>query len=41
MKVAEGFAYHIPHFINDSEVVTLLYAGAIGYRSLRLSGLND
>ena len=41
MKVAEGFAYHIPHFFNDSEATPLLRAGAIGYRSLRLSGLKD
>ena len=41
MKVAEGFAYHIPHYFNDSEAAPLLCAGAIGYRSLRLSGLKD
>ena len=41
MKVAEGFAYHIPYFFNDSELAPLLCAGAIGYRSLRLSGLKD
>ena len=41
MKVAEGFAYHIPHFFNDSEAAPLLCAGAIGYRSLRLSDLKD
>ena len=41
MKVAEGFAYHIPHFFNDSEAVPLLCAGAIGYQSMRLSGLKD
>ena len=42
MKVAEGFAYHIPHFFNDSEAAPLLCAGAIGcYRSMRLSGLKD
>ena len=41
MKVAEGFASHIPHFFNDSEAAPLLCDGAIGYRSLRLSGLKD
>jgi len=41
MKVAEGYAYHIPHFFNDSEAAPLLCAGAIGYRSLRLSGLKE
>ena len=41
MKVAEGFAYHIPHFFNDSEAAPLLCEGAIGHRSLRLPGLKD
>jgi propanol-preferring alcohol dehydrogenase len=41
MKVAEGYAYHIPHYFNDSEAAPQLCAGAIGYRSLRLSGLKD
>ena len=41
MKVAEDFAYNIPHFFNESEAAPLLCAGAIGYRSLRLSGLKD
>ena len=41
MKVAEGFAYQIPHLFNDFEAAPLLCAGAIGYRSLRLSGLKD
>ena len=41
MEVAEGFAYHIPHFFNDSEAAPLLCAGAIGHKSLRLSGLKD
>ena len=30
MKVAEGYAYHIPHYFNDSEAAPLLCAGAIG-----------
>jgi len=41
MKAVKGFAYHIPHFFNDYEAAPLLCAGAIGYRSLRLSGLKD
>ena len=41
MKVAEDFSYHIPHFFTDSEAAPLLCAGAIGYRSLRLSSLKD
>ena len=41
MKVAEDFAYNISHFFNDSEAAPMLCACAIGYRSLRLSGLKD
>ena len=41
MTVAEGFAYHIPAVFSDSEAAPLLCAGAIGYRSLRLTGLKD
>ena len=41
MTVPEDFAYRIPHGFNDSEVAPLLCAGAIGYRSLRLTGLID
>ena len=41
IKVAEDFAYHIPHFFTDPDAAPLLCAGAIGYRSLRLSGLKD
>jgi propanol-preferring alcohol dehydrogenase len=39
--VPEGFAYCIPEFFSDAEAAPLLCAGAIGYRSLRLSGLQD
>jgi propanol-preferring alcohol dehydrogenase len=39
--VSEHFAYHIPDNIPDSQAAPLLCAGAIGYRSLRLTGLSD
>ncbi|MBW1722125.1 MAG: zinc-dependent alcohol dehydrogenase family protein [Deltaproteobacteria bacterium] len=39
--VPEDFAYPIPEYLSDSEAAPLMCAGAIGYRSLRLSGLQD
>ena len=41
MAVHEDFAYAIPHVFSDVEAAPLLCAGAIGYRSLRLTGLQD
>ena len=41
MKVPEQFAYAIPTAFSDSEAAPLLCAGAIGYRSLRLAGLQN
>jgi propanol-preferring alcohol dehydrogenase len=41
MTVAESFAYPIPEIFSDLQVAPLLCAGAIGYRSLRLTGLSD
>ena len=41
MIVAEHFAYAIPEFFSDEQAAPLLCAGAIGYRSLRLTGLQD
>jgi propanol-preferring alcohol dehydrogenase len=41
MTVSEKFAYPIPPVYSDPEAAPLLCAGAIGYRSLRLSGLQD
>ena len=41
MTVSERFAYLIPDCFDDFEVAPLLCAGAIGYRSLRLTGLHD
>lgn len=39
MVVPEAFAYPIPEAFSDLQAAPLLCAGAIGYRSLRLSGL--
>jgi propanol-preferring alcohol dehydrogenase len=39
--VPEDFAYKIPDTFSDSEAAPLLCAGAIGYRSLKLTGLRD
>ncbi len=39
--VAEEFAYKIPEVFSDSQAAPLLCAGAIGYRSMRLSGVED
>jgi len=41
MTVSEDFAYRIPPIFSDSEAAPLLCAGAVGYRSLRLTGLKD
>jgi propanol-preferring alcohol dehydrogenase len=41
MTVPEMFAYRIPKVFSDAEAAPLLCAGAIGYRSLRLTGLQD
>jgi len=41
MTVPEKFAYSIPNAFSDVDAAPLLCAGAIGYRSLRLTGLND
>ena len=39
--VSEDFAYPIPARFTDSQAAPLLCAGAIGYRALRLSNLED
>jgi len=39
MAVPEAFAHKIPGFFSDTEAAPLLCAGAIGYRSLKLSGI--
>jgi len=41
MTVPENFAYPIPNIFSDSEAAPLLCAGAIGYRSIRLTNLTD
>jgi alcohol dehydrogenase, propanol-preferring len=41
MTVPEAFAHRIPDVFDDAQAAPLLCAGAIGYRSLRLSGLED
>jgi len=41
MTVPEGFAYRIPDGFSNAEAAPLLCAGAVGYRSLRLTGLKD
>jgi len=39
MIVPSGFAHAIPPAFSDAQVAPLLCAGAVGYRSLRLSGI--
>jgi len=41
LTVPEAFAYPIPETFSDVEAAPLLCAGAIGYRSLRLTGIRD
>jgi len=41
MTVPEQYAYPVPERFSDVEAAPLLCAGAIGYRSLRLSGLKN
>jgi alcohol dehydrogenase, propanol-preferring len=41
MTVAETFVYAIPDAFSDLQAAPLLCAGAIGYRSLRLTGLEN
>ncbi len=41
MTAPAAFAHAIPDTFSDSEAAPLLCAGAIGYRSLRLAGLED
>jgi propanol-preferring alcohol dehydrogenase len=41
ITIKENFAYRIPEKFSDEEAAPLLCAGAIGYRSLRLTGIKD
>lgn len=41
MKIEEDFAYPIPEYFSDVEAAPFLCAGAIGYRSLKLTNIED
>lgn len=41
MTVPEAFAHPVPEVFSDAQAAPLLCAGAVGYRSLRLTGLRD
>jgi len=41
MTVPEDFAFPIPEVLSDADAAPLLCAGAIGYRSLRLTNLQE
>lgn len=41
MVVGENYAYLIPDGFTDEEAAPLLCAGGVGYRALKLAGLND
>ena len=41
MTVGQDYAYAIPEVFSDVEAAPLLCAGAVGYRSLKLTGLRD
>ncbi len=41
MTVPEAYAHPIPRVFGDAEAAPLLCAGGVGYRSLRLAGLED
>jgi len=41
LRVPERYAFPIPGRFGDAEAAPLLCAGAIGYRSLRLAGIED
>ena len=41
MTVSEHFAYNIPDIFSDSQAAPLLCAGAIGFRSLNLTNMQD
>jgi propanol-preferring alcohol dehydrogenase len=41
LTVPENFAYRVPEAFSDIEAAPLLCAGAIGYRSLLLTGLHE
>jgi alcohol dehydrogenase, propanol-preferring len=41
MTVPEGFAHAVPDAFSDAQAAPLLCAGAIGYRSLQLTGIRN
>jgi propanol-preferring alcohol dehydrogenase len=41
MTIGEDFTYIIPDVFTDSQAAPLLCAGAVGYRSVQLTGMND
>jgi len=41
MAVSEAFAYPLPEIFSDVEVAPLLCAGAVGYRSLKLTAIQN
>ena len=41
VQISENFAYQIPDTFSDAQAAPLLCAGAIGYRSLKLTGMRD
>jgi propanol-preferring alcohol dehydrogenase len=41
MTVPETYAYRIPDVFTDEEAAPLLCAGGVGYRALRLTGIED
>src|SRR5262245_30387017 len=41
MTVPEDYAFPIPQTFSDAEAAPLLCAGAVGYRALKLTGLED
>jgi propanol-preferring alcohol dehydrogenase len=41
MTVGEAYAYPIPDAFSDEEAAPLLCAGGVGYRALKLTGLQD
>ena len=41
MAVHENYAYSIPDCFTDAEAAPLLCAGGVGYRALRLTGIQD
>jgi propanol-preferring alcohol dehydrogenase len=41
MTVSEAFAYPLPEIFSDTEVAPLLCAGAVGYRSLKLTAIKN